>query len=139
MSFTTGQNKDVVRRFNREFIEQDNMESFYSLVAEDVVNHAAPEGTPPGPDSMRIFIQQILRKAFPDISVEIHDQVAEGDKVTSRKTLRGTHTGELMGIPPTGKQISIEVIDIIRLQDGRYAEHWGMSNFNDVVKELSGK
>jgi predicted ester cyclase len=69
--------------------------------------------------------------------VEILDQVAEGDKVTTRKTFRGTHTDDFMGIPPSHKKVAINVIDIIRLKDGKYAEHWGSSNLAEVMAELS--
>jgi len=133
------ENKAVVVRFNKEFIEQGNMKSFKELVSDAVINHAAPAGTPAGPESMRYFIIDVLRKGFPDIKVEIFDQVAEGDKVTTRKALHATHTGEFMGIPPTNKQVTFLVIDIIRLQDGKYAEHWGMSNIPEVIKTLTEK
>jgi steroid delta-isomerase-like uncharacterized protein len=131
-------NKEIVLRFNKEFIEQGNMKSFNELVGNDVINHSAPAGTPAGPESMRYFIMEILRKGFPDIKVEIFDQVAEGDKVTTRKALHGTHTGDFMGIPASNKKVTIQVIDVIRLKDGKYAEHWGQSNLSDIIKVISG-
>jgi len=71
-----------------------------------------------------------------DLTVEIHDQIAEGDKVTTRKTLRGTHCGELLGIPATNKRVEIQVIDIVRLSDGRYVEHWGVNTLPSVLSQL---
>jgi predicted ester cyclase len=136
MPDTMESNKRVVARFNREVIGQGSRQAFAELVAEDVVNHAAPPGAPNGAQSMVLFILEILRKGFPDIQVEILDQIAEGDRVTTRKVLRGRHTGEFMGIPPTGKHVAIKVIDIIRLRDGKYAEHWGLSNLMEVMQEL---
>lgn len=133
------QNKAVVLRFNKEIIEQGNMNSFKELVDDDVINHAAPAGTPSGPESMSHFIIGVLRKGFPDIKVEIFDQIAEGDKVTTRKALHARHTGEFMGVPPSNKKVIINVIDIIRLRDGKYIEHWGISTLPDVLKEISGK
>jgi predicted SnoaL-like aldol condensation-catalyzing enzyme len=130
------QNKAIVRRFNKEFIEQGNMQSFKELVADNVINHAAPPGAPNGRESMSYFIVEILRRGFSDITVEIFDQVAEGDKVTTRKALHARHTGEFMGISATDKEVTIQVIDIIRLQDGKYAEHWGISNIPNVLKML---
>src|SRR5882724_8862957 len=121
MNAKTEQNKAVVIRFNKEVIEQGNRASFKELVADNVVNHAAPPGAPSGPESMTYFILDVLRIGFPDIKVEIFDQVAEGDKVTTRKALHATHTGEFMGIAPTKKKVVIHVIDIIRLRDGKYA------------------
>lgn len=139
MQATTNLNKQAVIRFNQEFVEQGNMDSFRELVADDVINHSAPPGTPPGPKSMLHFLQNVLKAGFPDLMVEIFDQIAEGDKVTTRKAFHATHTGEVMGIPPSHKKVTIHVIDIIRLRNGQYIEHWGMSNFSNVLQELSSK
>jgi predicted ester cyclase len=133
------ENKAIVKRFNKEVIEQGNIKSFNELVAGDVINHSAPAGAPNGPASMSYFIMEVLRKGFSNITVEILDQIAEGDKVTTRKALHATHTGEFLGIPPSNKKVTIVVIDIIRLKDGKYAEHWGMSNLSDIAKIISEK
>ncbi len=66
----------------------------------------------------------MLQAAFPDIESVIHDQIAEGDMVVTRKTFRGTHVGDFMGIPATGKPVVIDAIDILRIADGQLAEHW---------------
>jgi predicted ester cyclase len=137
MNLTAEQNKAIVTRFNYEFLEQGNINSFKELVADDVYNHSAPRGSSTGPDGMIYFIIEVLRKGFPDIKVEILDQVAEGDKVTTRKALHATHTGMFMGIAPSNKKVVINVIDIIRLRDGKYAEHWGMSNLSEIIVEIA--
>ena len=87
---------------------------------------------------MLFTFNRVLRPAFPDLSVEIHDQIAEGDKVTTRKTVRGTHRGELLGVAPTGKHVEIDVIDIVRLAEGRYVEHWGVNTLPAVLSKLRG-
>src|SRR5882724_12989249 len=99
MQTSIEKNKAIVIRFNKEFLEQGNMSSFKELVADDVINHSAPSGSSKGPDGMLYFINDILRKGFPDMKVEILDQAAEGDLVTSRKAIRATHLGEFMGLP----------------------------------------
>ena len=137
MKFTTEQNKQIVIRFNKEYVEQGNEHSFYELVSEDVVNHSAPPGTSKGSDGMIHFLQHVLRTGFPDLTVDILDQVAEGDIVTTRKAIHATHSGDFMGIPPTGKKVVINVIDMIRLKQGKYIEHWGMSNLAEVMAQLS--
>jgi predicted ester cyclase len=139
MQTTPDRNKKAVIRFNEEVIGQGNLRSFGELVAPDVVNHSAPPGSPRGPESMSYFILEVLRKGFPDIRAEILDQIAEGDKVASRKILRGTHKGEFLGVPPTGKEVAINVTDIVRLRDGKYVEHWGLSDIGDVVRKLKGE
>ena len=137
MQTTIEQNKKAVLRFNEEFIEQGMMSSFQELVAEDVINHSAPPGSQKGPESMLYFLQHILRKGFPDMKVEIFDQVAEGDKVTTRKAIHATHLGEFMGIPASNKKVTIHVIDIIRLRNGKYIEHWGVSNLGEIIAQIS--
>ncbi len=113
------------------------MESFKALLSADCINHTAPAGAPNNADGMIYFLNNILRTAFPDIKVVILDQVAEGDKVVSRKEIYGTHKGEFMGVAATNKKVVIKVIDIIRLRDGKYADHWGMSNIPEIIAELS--
>lgn len=132
-------NKAVVLRFNREVIEQGNEESFRALMAPHFVNRTAAPGTPSGPEGMLHTFQRVLRPAFPDLRVEIHDQLAEGDKVTTRKTLRGTHRGELLGIAATDEAVAIDVIDIVRLENGRYAEHWSVNTLGSVLSVLRAK
>ena len=133
MNSATEQNKKIVIRFNKECIEEGNLESFKNLLATDCINHAAQPGTPNGPDSVIHFLNSILRPAFPDLKVTILDQIAEGDKVTTHKEIHGTHDGDFMGIAPTHKKVLIKVIDIIRLRNEQYAEHWGMSNIPEVI------
>ncbi len=131
------QNKEIVRRFNKEYIEQGNINTFEELLADDVINHSAPAGMPAGKESFSNFLNGILRTGFPDLKVEILEQVAEGDLVTTRKKITATHSGEIFGIPPSNKKVEINIIDIIKLRDGKYNEHWGQSNFADVIAEIS--
>jgi predicted ester cyclase len=137
---TTAQaNKAIVRRFNEEVIEQGREESFRALMAPHFINRTAAPGMPPGPEGMAYMFEKVLRPAFPDLRVQIHDQIAEGDRVTTRKTIHGTHRGELMGIAPTHRPVAIEVIDIVRIEHGRYAEHWGVTTLPAVLTQLQEK
>ena len=137
MHFTKEQNGEIVQRFNKEVIEQGNLESFKELVSETCINHSAPAGSSNGPEGMAYFLLEILRKGFPDLKVEILDQASENDKVTTRKIIHATHSADFMGIVASNKKVEIHIMDIIRLENGRYAEHWGMSNIESIVKELS--
>jgi predicted ester cyclase len=136
METMTEKNKAVVRRFNQAVIGEGNLESFKELMDEQFVNRSAPEGMSNGADGMIYFFNEILRPAMPDIQVTIHQQVAEGDLVTTRKTIDGTHTGTFLGIPPTGRAVNIDVIDIVRVKDGRYFEHWGITSLSEVLAQL---
>jgi predicted ester cyclase len=137
MSYTTEQNKEIVRRFNKECIELGLLASFNELLADDVINQTALPGSSNGKEGIIYFLNEVLRKGFPDCKVEILEQVAENDLVATRKRITGTHTGEIMGKPPTHRSVEIQVIDIIRLKDGKYKEHWGQSNLADVLRSLS--
>lgn len=130
-------NKEVVRRFNIEVIQNGSESEFQASMAPHFINHAAPQGMPNGPDGMWNTFQNVLRPALSNLTVTIHDQIAEGDKVTTRKTISGIHTGTLMGVPATGRDVAISVIDIVRIEDGRYAEHWGLNTLSTVIADLS--
>jgi len=136
METMTENNKAVVRRFNQEVIGEGNLESFKELMDEQFVNRSAPEGMSNGADGMIYFFNEILRPAMPDVHVTIHQQVVEGDLVTTRKTIGGTHTGTLLGIPATGRAVNIDVIDIVRVKAGKYFEHWGITSLPEVLAQL---
>ncbi|MGG7665517.1 ester cyclase [Dyadobacter sp. BHUBP1] len=136
METMTEDNKAVVRRFNQEVIAEGNLESFKELMDEQFVNHSAPEGMDNGQAGMIYFFNEILRPAMPDIHVTIHQQVSQGDLVTTRKTISGTQTGALLGIPATGRVVNIDVIDIVRVKDGKYFEHWGITSLPEVLSQL---
>lgn len=130
--------KDIVRRFNVDVIERGDRASFDSLMAPGFVNRSAPAGVPNGAESMWNTFQNVLRPALSDLKVTIHDQIAADGKVTTRKTISGVHTGTLMGIAASGQPIAIDVIDIVRIEDGRYAEHWGINSLPAVLARLKG-
>lgn len=132
----TDQIKEVVRRFNIEVIQEGNRNSFNELIASDFINHSAPPNQPNGPESMWNTFQNVLRPALSNLTVTILDQVAEGDKATTRKTITGVHAGTLLGVAATGRPVTIEVIDIIRVRDGRYSEHWGINTLPTVLAQL---
>ncbi len=134
---TQEQNKAIVARFNKEFIQGGDANAFNELVAPDFINQTAPPGVPKGPEGVLYFFNHFLKPAFPDLSVEIYDQVAEGDRVTTRKAFHATHTGEFMGIPATNKKVVMNVIDMLRLRDNRLVEHWGILDFQSVMAQIS--
>lgn len=129
-------NKAIVRQFNREAIEQGRLEAFDELIASTFINHTAPAGMPKGKDGMVQFIIDVLRPAFSDLRVDIYDQIAEGDKVVTRKAFHAIHSGAFMGIPATGKSIVFPIIDIVRLQSGQYVEHWNIRDTFTVLQQI---
>ena len=108
------------------------------LVAEQFVNHGgtgwAQTATGRALGKPQVFA--MLHAAFPDLEVVIHDQIGEGDLVVTRKTFRGTHRGEFMGISPTGNRVALDVIDIIRITDGQLSEHWTSPDMLGLMQQL---
>jgi len=78
----------------------------------------------------------VLRSAFPDFKATINDLIAEGDKVVIHMTWNGTQQGEFMGIPPTGKRISVGIFDILRIAEGQIVEHWGLMDRMAMMQQL---
>ncbi|UUC44830.1 ester cyclase [Flavobacterium cerinum] len=128
-------NKEIVKKFNKEVIEQTNYETFKTLMHPEFINHTAPP-TANGAEGMWYTFHTILKPAFPDLVVEIEDQIEENDKVVTRKIIRGTHLGKLFDFEPTGKSIKINIIDIVRIKDGQYFEHWGINTLQSLLSEL---
>lgn len=132
---TISENKAVVTRFNKEFLEQGNVEVLKEIVADDFINHTAAGSMPNNVEGLKQFIA-MLHKGFSDLHVHIHEQVAENDLVATRKTIHAKHTGEIMGRQATGKEIVLNVMDFVRLSNGKYIEHWGQNNIMQVIQQL---
>jgi steroid delta-isomerase-like uncharacterized protein len=124
------ENKTVIRRFLGEVFEGGNLELVDELFAPDYVLHdpAVPEEVR-GPEGIKQYVG-MYRSAYPDTRFTVEDQIAEGDEVATRWTYRGTHQGELMGIPPTGREVTITGITIDSVSGGRIEEEW--NNFDQL-------
>ncbi len=130
------QNRKLVRRLNEELHNQGRIHEVTERhFAPDFVNHSAPPGLPPTREGNATFAMA-FRQAFPDYQVTIHDMIAEDDKVVTRKTFAGTHQGEWMGIPASGRKISFGAIDIVRIADGKVVEHWGEFDMLTLLQQI---
>jgi steroid delta-isomerase-like uncharacterized protein len=121
---STQENKALARRVLEEMFNKGNLDLADEVFAPDYVDHdpAMPEDIR-GPEGFKEYVS-IFRTAFPDIHLEIEDQVAEGDKVVTRWTGTGTHEGDLMGIAPTGNKVTLPGMEIVRISGGKLAEGW---------------
>jgi steroid delta-isomerase-like uncharacterized protein len=115
-------NKLLVRRLIDEAQSNGNLAVVDELLADDFVDHSPFPGLPPTRDGVKTLFGY-LRSAFPDLHVRIDEQVADSEKVVTRKTFIGTHGGEFMGVPSSGRPVSFEVIDIMTLHEGKICEH----------------
>ncbi|MBZ0291012.1 MAG: ester cyclase [Anaerolineae bacterium] len=133
---STEQNKALASRLVEEILNQGKASLVDQLFSPDFVeNEELPPGIPPGREAPKALFS-MLRNAFPDFKATIEQMIAEGDKVVIYMTWTGTQQGEFMGIPPTGNRISINVIDIIRIADGKYVEHWGLMDGAKMMQQL---
>lgn len=115
--------KAIARRYIEEVWNKGNLALIDELFTPDHINHSPNAGQMAGPEGLKQLIAS-FRHAAPDLHFTIDDMLAEGDRVVTRWTAQGTHQGELMGVPPTGKRITVTAIVIDRIVDGRFVEHW---------------
>jgi len=132
---STEENKALVRRFVDEVQSKGNADLIDEICSAEFVNHSAPPGIPTDCEGIKI-VTAMFRGAFPDSYFTVEDMVAEGDKVATRKTFHGTHEGEFMGIPPSGRSVSMGLIDIVRISEGRVVEHWSMGDTLGMMRQL---
>ena len=130
---STEDNKALVHRAYEGF-NQRNLAVFNELCAPDLVFHNASTTIKGLEASMQVL--SMLLTAFPDARFTVEDVIAEGDRVASRYTFRGTHQGDLMGIAPTGKQVTVTGIIINRIVDGKSAEGWLNFDALGMVQQL---
>jgi steroid delta-isomerase-like uncharacterized protein len=116
------ENERLVRRFVEAVVNRGDTDLLPALVAADHVGHD-PLGDHYGLDGMRLGVAE-LRAAFPDLRVSVEDAVAAGDRVVHRFTLAGSHGGPFLGLPPTGRRVTVTGIAIDRVAGGKLAERW---------------
>ncbi len=129
------ENKALIRRSLEEIWNKGNHDATDTFYAVDGIDHNAPPGSPPGFGFMKQFHTMVFA-AFSDVRVNVKDFIAEGDKVVCRFTASGTHQGEFMGIPPTGKQFTIMEIRIYRVVGGKIVECWGLFDQMGMMQQL---
>ncbi len=129
------QHKSTIRRFYEEGVNKGSMALFDEVISPDYVSHFFPADLPHGPEGVKRFVTA-FRGAFPDVLVTCDEIIAEGDMATSRITIRATHQGEFQGISPTGKQVTVQSIDLWRFAGGKASEGWGGPNVPSLLNQL---
>ena len=124
------ENKEVVRRFVEAYNKR-NLDAFDDLLAPDYFDHTNQVGV-----EGLIQLMNMAFKAFPDFHETIEEIIAEGDKVWARIIFEGTHTGEWMGLAPTGKKVKTEMVDIFRIVNGKLIEYRDVNNNLDFLTKL---
>ncbi len=130
------ENKQLVRRWFEQ-VDRQNSDAIEEMLAPDYIDHNPPiPGLPPGRNGLR-EANRLLRSAFSDVVHTIEEQLAEGDKVMTRVTVRGTFTSEFLGYAPTGQVVEIGGIAVHRIADGKLAEHWAQADMAGFMQQLS--
>ena len=125
----------TLRRFF-DRLSAGDVDGFGEMLADDFVEHEETPGLAPTKDGVLEFFR-MQRAAFPNLRLDPEDVLPSGDKVVARSRMTGTHEGELMGMPPTGKSVDVQLIDIIRFgDDGLAHEHWGVFDMMAMMQQL---
>lgn len=134
---STAENKALMRRFYEEVFNQKNLAAIDDFIAPSFVNHSAAQLGMTGGDleHVRQFVSMVMQ-SFPDLRYTVEDLVAEGDQIAARLTLSGTQQGAFMGIPPTGKHVTISDIEIFRISGGKAVECWVQADYLGLLQQL---
>ena len=128
-------NKHLVEHTFERLFNYGELALADELVSADFLNHDAPPGVPRGPAGLRQVVT-MLRTAFPDIHYDTEEVIAEDDKVAIRTTMRGTHAGPFLGIPPTGRRFEQQQIHILHFANGKAVEHRAVRDDLGMLQQL---
>lgn len=123
------------RRTLEDIFPNADVAALSDVVHPECFNHELPPGMPQGLEGMQ-QVMLWLNRAFSDLRYEIHQVIAEGDTAVVYCTMRGRHTGEFMGVPPTNQSIAANQIHIVRFQDGKGVEHWAVRDDLTLMRQL---
>jgi steroid delta-isomerase-like uncharacterized protein len=126
--------RSMVTRFY-DGINAGNLGVIDELIADDFVEREEFPGISRDKEGVRQFFT-IFRTAFPDMRMEAHEVLVDGDLACVRATMSGTHEGDFMGMPPSGKRFEVTGFDMVRIRDGRVVEHWGVMDAMKMMQQL---
>jgi steroid delta-isomerase-like uncharacterized protein len=133
----TDENKAIAERFINEVISDNNWDKAGEVLSDDLVMYhpSAPGGSISGLENVKGMLMG-FRAGFPDLAISIEDEIAEGDKVVIQWRGRGTHTGDLFGMPPTGRSVNVGAVSIFRIADGKIVEDHISEDTMGMMKQL---
>jgi steroid delta-isomerase-like uncharacterized protein len=127
--------KAMAQQWYSEVMNEGNEDLIDELCAENFVDHDPLPGTSPDRQGIHDFVK-LVRSAFPDLQTTVDEIIAEGDRIAVRSTFRGTHEGDFMGIPATGKKVEVSNYDFVRFENDQAAEHWGTIDSAALMEQL---
>ena len=132
------QNKALLHRYVNEVWNKKNPAAVDDFLAPTYRRHRSPT-TPPLTREEQKQLLAGFRTAFPDIKITVEEVIAEEDKVAFRSTMHGAHQREFLGIAATGRQVAFTLLDVIRIEDGKFVEQWGGPDIHDLLQQLNAK
>lgn len=128
-------NEKLLGDYMRVVWQERNPRAVEVFASDTYRRHGSPL-LPPLDRAQQIERLAAFQSAFPDISIEVRDVLAVDDRIAFRSTMTGTHTNEFMGIPATGRRVTVQLVDMIRVEEGRFAEQWGGPDMFDLLRQL---
>jgi steroid delta-isomerase-like uncharacterized protein len=127
---------ELIQVFYDEMLTNGNLDKLDELVTDDVVDHEQGlPGQPEGKEGVRFFVET-MRGAFSDLKASVGPSVESGDMAAAEVTITGKHTGEFLGVPASNKSFEIQTVDIVRIEDGKCAEHWGVTDNMSLMQQI---
>lgn len=138
MTTNQEQNKALILQYIDQVWGKENIAAVEEFLSADYKRYLSPVSEPLNLEGQK---QRLIgfRTAFPDAQITVEDIFAEGDRVVFRSIMRGTHQGAFQGIPPTGRNITVGLLDVIRIENRKFIEHWGGPDLFDLIKQLGAK
>jgi steroid delta-isomerase-like uncharacterized protein len=129
------ENVAVVNRYLEEIWNKGNLDAVDDLLSEDYRHGTPPPGMEPTREGFKQYVGMV-KSAFPDLTLRAEDTIAEGDKVVQRNVGRGTHRGDFVDVPPTGKEVNIDGISIYQVRDGRIVKDWTIVDLMGLMQQI---
>lgn len=120
-----------------EAVNQGHLELFDEVLAKDFVEHEELPGIPPTREGVKEWFT-LMRAAFPDLKFDVDFTMVDGEKVATYFTMSGTQATEFMGIPSQGRAFHVKSVDILRFENGKAVEHWGVTDTGAIMQQLTG-
>ena len=134
---TAAENKQRYADYIQAIFNEARFDELDGFLAQDYVIKDAPPGSAEGAAGIREIVT-MFRSGFPDMVITLDEVIAEGDWVASKSTLRGTQTGEFLGVVPTGRPVSVSSLTMVRFRDGRLTESWVKNDVAAMMRQLQG-
>ncbi len=128
--------REMAQRFNDEVFSQGKLDTIDELVAEDFIEREqVPSGVEANREGLKQFVT-MFRTAFPDLKAKVIATAVDGDELWIHSEFSGTNKGEFMGMPATGKKMTVAGFDRVKTRDGKVVEHWGMFDNMSMMTQL---